>query len=389
MTPQPGKKSLVSEVIFIFVLLVLLVILGACAVFIYNYMAVHTPTPTPTPKPTATATATPTPRPTLTPTPVTAATPTAKPTDIDPAFYQKDTKVTMGEFDYYYPGIWSHYIVYDMFDGTKNYTFLYDINTGDRNQIADGIVFSYGTISNNKILMFYPTNGNRIYLYDITTHDKALTCTDDSSTRGSITMFDNKLAYYQDVGHTDSQGKWVAEYHIYVFDLIEGIAADVIGPIAKPLDIRIYGNRLVYTVTSSTGSDIYLLDLSAKTPTPRKISTGSGNNNHARIYDNHIVYHSDADSGDHVYIYDINTGNTICPAPGSSQWNGDIYGDTVVYDDNRNGNWDIYTYDIGAQTERRLTNEPDNQRAPVVYGKYVAYMDDRLGYNAIYYISLT
>lgn len=380
MTPQPGKRSLASEIIFFGALIVLIIVLGACAFYIYDYVTPDV-TVTPTPKPTVTATPVPTPRPTPTPT----AKPSTNPTPtLDPAFYQQDTKITIGDFDFSYPGIWDHYIVYDMFDGTKNYTWLYDANTGDRQQIADGTVFSYGTISNNKVMLFYPANGNRIYLYDIKTRESLLTCTDDNSNRNSITMFDTKLAYYQDVGRFNNDGKWVPNYHIYVFDMVMGSASDVMPNLPKPLDIRIYGDRLVYTVVSGSGSDIYLLDLSWKTPAPQKISTGSGNNNHARIYDHTIVYHSDTEGTDHIYIYDINTGTTSSPTQQGQQWNADIYGSTVVYDDNRNGNWDIYAYDLNTHNERRITNEPGDQRAPVIYGSRIAYMDNRNGYQAIY-----
>lgn len=379
MTPQPKKRSLASEIVFIGALLVLLLILGACAVYIYDYV-----TPAASPTPTTDPTATVTPRPTMPPT--VTATATAKPSaTVDPGgYYQEDTKVTMGEFEYYYPAVWERYIVYDMFDGVKNYTKLYDTVSKETTQVDDGIVFSFGTISNGKIMLFYPNSGNKIYLYDIKTRESYLTCTDDNNARGSITMYGSKLAYYQDLGHNNIDGVWVPDYHIYVFNMIEGYAADVMDKIPKPLDIRIYEDRLVYTVVSDTGSDIYLLDLSWKTPVPQKISKGSGNNNHARIYDHYIVYHSDAEGSDHIYVYDINTQATISPTSEGQQWNADIYGSTVVYDDNVDGNWNIYAFDLNTHNKRQLTNEPHDQRVPVIYGNRIAYMDNRDGYSAIY-----
>ena len=385
MTPHPGKRSLVSEIIFVGALVILLIILGACAIFIYNSLASD---PSPTPVPTPTTTATPVPSPVPTPTPRASPSATPKPS-LDSSFYQQDKRITSGDYEFSCPGIWNNYIVYDMFDGANNATYLYNVNTGDRLQIANGVVFSYGNIGNGKVMLFYPNNGNRIYLYDITTRDSLLTCTDDNSNRNSITMFGTNLAYYQDVGHYDNEGKWSSNYHIYVFDMIQGSAADVMDNLPKPLDLRIYGQRLVYTVVSGTGNDIYLLDLSQKTPTPKKINSGPGYNNHARIYDHYVVYHSDTDGTDHIYIYDINTGNTIEPAKGSAQGYGDIYGTTVVYDDNRNGNWDIYAYDLNTHNERRLTNEPNDQQMPVIYGNRIAYMDNRDGDQQIYTMTIS
>ena len=191
-------------------------------------------------------------------------------------------------------------------------------------------------------------------------------------------MFDTKLAYYQDIGHKDIDGNWVPNYCIIVFSMVDGYGSSVMTNLPRPLDIRIYNNMLVYTVENGQGSDVYMLDLTAKTLTPKKISTKSGNNNHARIYDNTIVYHSDVDGSDHIYVYNIKSGETIMPAPASSQqWYADIYGSTIVYDDNRNGNWDIYAYDLNSHTERQITNENHDQRAPVIYNNRVAYLDNR------------
>ena len=38
----------------------------------------------------------------------------------------------------------------------------------------------------------------------------------------------------------------------------------------------------------------------------------------------------------------------------------------VVYQDRRNGNWDIYGYDLAAQQERRLTRNAADQTAPAL-----------------------
>jgi len=270
----------------------------------------------------------------------------------------------------------------------KNYSMLYDTNTRETRQIDSGTVFSYGAISNGKVMLFYPLSGNKIYLYDIKTGEKYLSCTDDNNRRNSITMSDTKLAYYQDIGHYDSTDNWVPVYAIYVLNMIDGSTADVIDHIPRPIDIRMSGDKLVYTVVNGQDSDIYMLDLSMHKPTPQKISTGTGNNNLARIYGNTIVYHSDVDGKNHIYIYDINTGKTALLTTEGEQWNADIYGSTVVYDDNRNGNWDIYAYDLNTHTERQITNEPHDQRAPVTYGNRIAYMDDRNGYQAIYTMTI-
>jgi beta propeller repeat protein len=384
MTQQPGD-SLVSKIVFIGALLILLLIMGACVFVIYGYVSPHgpvLPSSTPLPSPVATYTPMPTERPIWTPTPNATITPTP-----DTGYYQEDTKVTTGEFDFYYPGVWDHYIVYDMFDGMKNYSMLYDTYTRDTSQIADGTVFSYGTMSNGKVLLYYP-KGSKIYLYDIKDKRPDLTCTNDDNARGSFTMFDTKLAYYQDVGHFNTDGEWVPVYSIRVFNAVDGYAASVIDNSPLPLDIKIYGDRLVYTVVSGQGSDVYLLDLATLKPAPQKISAGPGANNYGRIYGNVVVFISDTSGKNRAYIYDINTGKTTNPTAEGEQRHIAIYGNTIVYDDNREGNWNIYAYDLNTHVERRVTNEPHDQMDPVINGNRIAYMDNRNGYWAIYTMTI-
>jgi beta propeller repeat protein len=381
---QP-HSSITSKVLSIVLLLVLLLILGACVFIIYGYVSPHGPIT----KPTATTAATPVA--TYTPIPATA---TPRPTPIvtpppDSGFYQQDNKITMDEFQYYYPGIWDHYVVYDMFDGYKNYTMLYDFNTRETTQVADGTVFSYGTISNGQLLLYYPI-GSKVYLYNIKERKSYLTCTNDDNARGSFSMSGTKLAYYQDVGHFDTAGKWAPAYSIRVFSMVDGTAASVIDNTPRPLDMQIYDNRLVYTIVNGDGSDVYFLDLGVLNPKPRRISSGTGDNNNARIYDNTIVYQSDVSGKHHIYAYDIPAGKTSLLTEEGEQYHADIYGNTIVYDDNRNGNWDIYAYDLGANAERRLTNEPHDQMAPVIYGNRIAYMDYRMekDFPAIYTMTI-
>jgi len=382
MVPRPREESIFSKAIFISILAVMLLVMGICVFIIYDYLTPDVPAMTVTPTPTIAVT--PHPLPTATPAPRPSATST--PT-IDPGYYQKDTRVTTGDFEYYYPGIWSNYIVYDMYDGTKNYSMLYNTDTQQTTKIAEGRVFSLGTISNGKVLLYYP-EGNKVYLYDIYTRRSDLTSSSDDYDRSSFTMFDTKLAYYQDDGHYNSDGVWVPLNSIRVFNMVDGSTAIVTYDVPKPLDMRIYGDTLVYTVVNGAGSDVYMLDLTKISPKPQRISSGSGNNNHARVYGHTIVYYSDVSGKSHVYMYDINTGKTSPVSTEGEQWSADIYGNTIVYDDNRNGNWDIYAYDLTTGVERRITNEPHDQRSPAIYGNRIVYMDNRNGHDAIYTITI-
>jgi beta propeller repeat protein len=60
----------------------------------------------------------------------------------------------------------------------------------------------------------------------------------------------------------------------------------------------------------------------------------------------------------------------------------------VVWADGRNGNWDIYSYDLLMETERAVVTNSANQGNPVVHGNYIAWLDVRGGDSDLYLYDL-
>jgi beta propeller repeat protein len=52
----------------------------------------------------------------------------------------------------------------------------------------------------------------------------------------------------------------------------------------------------------------------------------------------------------------------------NSQWLPDIYGDIVVWTDDRNGNYDIYGYNLLTKEEFQITADEADQKSPAIYG---------------------
>jgi beta propeller repeat protein len=104
----------------------------------------------------------------------------------------------------------------------------------------------------------------------------------------------------------------------------------------------------------------------------------------------YVVY-SDRRNGDaDIYLYNLDTNTeTQITLGGGDQLLPDIDGTKVVYTDFGTDNADIVVYDISTGQTTRLTNDPANQRNPAISGNRVVYEDDRNGNYEIYLFDLT
>ncbi|UCE74360.1 MAG: hypothetical protein JSV56_01285, partial [Methanomassiliicoccales archaeon] len=73
----------------------------------------------------------------------------------------------------------------------------------------------------------------------------------------------------------------------------------------------------------------------------------------------------------------------------ADELNPDIYGDKIVWYSDRNGDWDIYMYDLSSYIMMQITTNPQMQYYPAIYGDRIVWSDYRNGPANIYMYDLS
>jgi len=108
-----------------------------------------------------------------------------------------------------------------------------------------------------------------------------------------------------------------------------------------------------------------------------------------RIDDNCDGYAEDCPLGYEVYEATGKCDLQVISSASSNQENPYIYENKVVYQDDRNGNWDIYMYDLETGEETRITYSVADQINPKIYENKIVYQDNRNGNWDIYMVDLS
>lgn len=84
-----------------------------------------------------------------------------------------------------------------------------------------------------------------------------------------------------------------------------------------------------------------------------------------------------------VYMWNLKTGKfNILPRIGLNKYDYHkmypaISGNRIVWEDNRNGDWEIYMYNLESKSEKRITHNSKNQGDSTINGNIIAWIDHR------------
>ena len=137
--------------------------------------------------------------------------------------------------------------------------------------------------------------------------------------------------------------------------------------------------RLVYTLNG----DIVLRD-----PIRRRI-TNTKTARNPDIRNNKIVWQDRRNGNWDIYLYDIgknkqqiittNVADQVAPA---------IFHDKIVWQDKRGGIWNIYMHDLASKKTRVVAKNKSKQMFPTIHRNWIAWSDDRRGNWDIYVYSI-
>lgn len=107
----------------------------------------------------------------------------------------------------------------------------------------------------------------------------------------------------------------------------------------------------------------------------------SGEQLHPDISGTTVVWQDRRNGNWDIYVKDIDSGGSAVPlvADTSDQTEPSIDGSMVVWQDRRSGGWDIYGYDLDGNKEFPITTDSGNQQDPIISGQWVAWQDDSAG----------
>jgi len=107
-------------------------------------------------------------------------------------------------------------------------------------------------------------------------------------------------------------------------------------------------------------------------------------------YGDRVVWQDERNGNWDIYMYNLSTSvETRITTNESNQTKPAIYGDRIVWQDDRNNNWDIYMYDLHTRKETQITDKSNDQVNPAIYRDRIVWQDERNGNWDIYMYDLS
>ena len=248
---------------------------------------------------------------------------------------------------------------------------LYDLSTKTLTTLPHDEDSYMPDISGGRIVFedssIRPSEGTDIYYYSLTEGEEGMICPRDC---------------YQQVPKIYNYAIVWSEVNYLRFYWLPGQEERNIYHVTNRLQgtYDLWGGYVTYILGDCTGGSpckysLYLYDIA--TEKTQTLYATSGYIGDVAIHDNKIAYTYGTDSDIvNIYIYDMSTKLTTKITNAASQKDSlAISGNTVVWSDNRNGeyNYDIYMYNLSTATETRVSSDSHTENYPDVSENFIVY----------------
>ncbi len=151
------------------------------------------------------------------------------------------------------------------------------------------------------------------------------------------------------------------------------------------INIGAYGN----TIYASKSGNLTNKNIQAPNFTEIQITNDESDQCDPVIYGNRIVWNDNRNGNTDVYMYNLSTSKEALITKNES-WASSpaIFGDKIVWQDGRNGYSDIYMYNLATSSEIQITTNKSWASSPAIYGNRIVWGDNRNGNSDIYMYDL-
>jgi beta propeller repeat protein len=243
----------------------------------------------------------------------------------------KETRITTNTADQWNPSIWSNYIVWQDARNGGSDIYLQNMANKVQTRVTKGFDAECPCVSGNRIVWQDKRNGNwDIYMYEISTK-KSTRITTNTKDQTTPSAYGNYIVW------TDTRN---GGSDIYLQNLATKVQTKVATNGYSP---SIYGNKIVWCTEDDQGvNKIMVYNIPTKKTT---VMIGSGMSLlSVSIYGNQVLW-NDMFTGMFTGLYDFSAKKNI-ELPFTYVENPSLYSNKIVFQDSRNGNYDIYMAQI-------------------------------------------
>ncbi|WP_292373866.1 MULTISPECIES: PKD domain-containing protein [unclassified Methanosarcina] len=120
-----------------------------------------------------------------------------------------------------------------------------------------------------------------------------------------------------------------------------------------------------------------------RTTAPPQITSGAGDPSDDQVLSDEVSTDGNGIATESIQAAAPKIAETRITTNASEQYTPVIYGNKIAWEDYRNGNWDVYIYDLSTKKETSTLNA-SNQYSPDIYENRVVWTDERNGNSEIY-----